>query len=427
MSGTALTVVLVIGVLVAAGITWGIVALVRRQQYIKSLRERGWTFVNSPQLDAVARLSNPPFGLGFRRDPDDQITGHTASGRPFQVIEYKSENWKGWVAMVSLSRRLPELWVMGGEARPRYGVEAAKMQSPGALGPAWQIGALVPSYAAEVLTPQVCNQLNGLAGGLPGLNLGIDSDQLTVLDPPRKDVDQLGPWLEQLAAVADAIDATPLDHRIQPEQPPRFSFYHHPDWHLIGVDDSLLHVTPTNRGGHNHRTEDVIRGRDGDGPPFVAFTHHWQTTRTETSTDSEGRTTTRTVTENHSEAILGFQLPVRMPELTVAGRSFGRGISFESERFNDQFKVTSPSTKFAYDVIHPRQMEYLMATSPAPFRVVEDWVWFAPGDHSQVSIAHNSRFLREFLAGVPRFVWRDLGLAESPYPPLDTVAVPGGR
>lgn len=418
-TGTAA--LLVIGVLVGAGVVWGIVALVRRQQYIKSLRERGWTFVNSPAFDAVARLNNPPFGLGFRRDPDDQISGHTASGRPFQVIEYQSADWKGWVAMVTLSRRLPELWVMGGDARPRYGVEATRMPSPGALGPAWQIGALDPAYAAEVLTPQVCNQLNGLAGGMPGLNLGIDADQLTVLDPPRKDVEQLGPWLEQLAAVADAIDATPLDHWIQPELPPRLSFYHHPDWYWIGVDDSLLQATPVTGSGHSHRTENVIRGRDGDGPPFVAFTHHWQTTRTETSTDSEGRTQTRTVTENHSEAILGFQLPVQMPELTVGARSFGRGISFESEQFNDQFKVTAQSTKFAYDVIHPRQMEYLMASSPLPFRIAGDWVWFSPGEHHQTTIAHSSRFLREFLAGIPRFVWRDLGLSDAPYPRLDPV------
>ncbi|MEV6286171.1 hypothetical protein [Kribbella sp. NPDC051770] len=419
-AGTA--VVLVIGLVVAAAVVGGIIALVRRQQYIKSLRERGWTFVNSPDFGTVARLTNPPFGLGFRRDPDDQISGNTASGRPFQVIEYKTENWKGWVAMVTLSRRLPELWVMGGEARPRWGVEATKMPSPGALGPAWQIGALDPAYAGEVLTPQVCNQLNGLAAGMPGLSLGIDGDQLTVLDPPRKEVDQLGPWLEQLAAVADAIDATPLDHRIQPEQQPRLSFYHHPDWYWVGVDDSLLDVTPSSRAGHSHRTENVIRGRDGDGPPFVAFTHHWQTTRTESYTDSEGRTQTRTVTENHSEAILGFQLPCRMPELTVSGRTFGRGISFESEQFNDQFKVTAPSTKFAYDVIHPRQMEFLMASSPAPFRIADDWAWFSPGEHSQQSVAHSSRFLREFLAGVPRFVWRDLGMSDAPYPRLDPVA-----
>jgi hypothetical protein len=415
-SGVVVLTVVVVG---AAGIIWGIVALVRRQQYIKSLRDRGWVFVNSPAFDAVGRLGNPPFGMGFRRKPDDQITGLTSSGRAFQVIEYDSEYWSGWVGMVTLSRRLPELWITGGETQPRSGVEATVMQTPAHLGQGWQVGALDPAFAEAVLTPQLCERLTAMAAGQPGVNLSIDADQLVVLDPPRKDVELLGPWLEQLATVAAAIDAAPLDQWIKPEQPPRLTFYHHPDWHWIGVDDSLLQVTPVTRSGHDHSTSEVIRGRDGDGPPFVAFTHHWKTTRTETSTDSEGRTQTRTVVENHSEPILGFQLPARMPWIQVARRGFGRGISFESEAFNDQFAVTAQDTKFAYDVIHPRQMEYLMANPPASFRITEDWAWFAPGTHSHGTIAHCSSFLRGFLARVPRFVWRNLGLADSPYPPLD--------
>jgi len=404
-------VVLILVLLVVAGVVWGIVALVRRQQYISSLRERGWTFVNSPTFEAVARLGNPPFGIGFRRTPDDQITGVTSLGRPFQVIEYTSEHWSGWVGMVTLSRRLPELWITGGDTQPRFGVEAHVVPSPAG----WQIGALDPAFAAEAVTPQLCEQLNAMAAGQPGVNVSIDGDQLVVLDPPRKDVELLGPWLERLGAVAAAIDATELDRWSQQEQAPRLTFYHHPDWYWIGVDDSLLHFTPVSRSGHAHRTSDVVRGRDGDGPPFVAFTHHWQTTRTETYTDSEGRTQSRTVTENHSEPILGFELPIRMPRIEVARRGFGRGISFESEAFNDQFAVTAQDTKFAYDVIHPRQMEYLMANPPASFRIADDWAWFSPGVHSQPAIAHSSLFLHGFLARIPRFVWRNLGLPDAPY------------
>jgi hypothetical protein len=71
----------------------------------------------------------------------------------------------------------------------------------------------------------VCERLNALAAGRPGVNLSIDADQVLVLDPPRKEVDLLGPWLEQLATVAAAIDAAPLDRWIEPE---RLTFYHHP-------------------------------------------------------------------------------------------------------------------------------------------------------------------------------------------------------
>jgi hypothetical protein len=73
---SGLVVLMVIALLlVVAAIAWGIVALVRRQQYIGSIRQRGWAFVNSPRFDAVARLSNPPFGLGFARNPTTRSPG----------------------------------------------------------------------------------------------------------------------------------------------------------------------------------------------------------------------------------------------------------------------------------------------------------------------------------------------------------------
>ncbi len=406
-------------VLAVLAIGIGLFAIVRRQRYVRSLRDRGWAFNGSPSFDAVARLQNPPFGLGFDRSPDDQISGLTTSGKAFQVIEYGAENWKGWVGMVSLSRRLPELWIMAGQARPRYGVAAAKVAVPAQLGSGWQIGALDSAYAAEVLTPRLCERLQAMAATHPDLNLGIDGDQLVVLDPPRKDAEVLAPWLDQLATVAEAIDAAPLDGWIQPEQQPRLSFYHHPDWQWVGEDESLLETTPAKQGGYDHSTKDVIRGRDGDGPPFVAFVHEWKTMRTERYTDSEGRSQTREVVESHTETILGFQLPTRMPALKVGLRGIGRGISFESGAFNDQFAVHADDTKYAYDVIHPRQMEYLMANPPATFELVDDWAWFEVDVHSQEVIGHSSHFLRGFLARIPRFVWRNLGLQESPYPPLE--------
>ncbi|WP_328323068.1 hypothetical protein OHA70_29845 [Kribbella sp. NBC_00382] len=411
----------VVIVLVIAGIgaAIGLFAIIRRQRYVSSLRDRGWTFEGSPTWDAVARLANPPFGLGFVRKPDDQITGSTSTGRPFQVIEYGAEHWKGWVGMVTLSRRLPELWIIGGQTQLRYGVTATSVPAPPQLGPGWKVGALDSAYGAEVLTPQLCERLTVMAATQPGLNLSIDGDQLVVLDPPRKDPAVLAEWLEQLASIAAVIDATPLDRWIQPERPQRLTFYQHPEWYWVGVDDSLLQTTRVTRSGHSHSTSDVIRGRDGNGPPFVAFTHEWKTTRTESYTDSEGRSQTRQVTENHSEAVLGFQLPVPMPALSVGRRGgFGRGISFESGAFNEQFKVKADDTKFAYDVIHPRQMEYLMASPPAPFEFAGDWVWFSPGQHSHELIEHSSVFLNGFLTRIPRFVWRNLGLPDTPYPDL---------
>lgn len=39
-------------------------------------------------------------------------------------------------------------------------------------------------------------------------------------------------------------------------------------------------------------------------------------------------------------------------------------IDFESAQFSKRFHVKSPDKKFAYDVIHPRMMEYLLGSDP---------------------------------------------------------------
>jgi hypothetical protein len=51
----------------------------------------------------------------------------------------------------------------------------------------------------------------------------------------------------------------------------------------------------------------VIRGSN-DGLPIEAFVHRWKTQRTETYSDSEGRSQTRTVTENHSEILTAIMM-----------------------------------------------------------------------------------------------------------------------
>ena len=41
-------------------------------------------------------------------------------------------------------------------------------------------------------------------------------------------------------------------------------------------------------------------------------------------------------------------------------------IEFESIEFNRRFFVSSPNRRWAYDVIHPRTMEFLLASPPIP-------------------------------------------------------------
>jgi Protein of unknown function (DUF3137) len=146
-----------------------------------------------------------------------------------------------------------------------------------------------------------------------------------------------------------------------------FGFYAHPDWQLIDGDDALVPKYEGTRAGFGHTTEKVIRGSNG-GLPIEAFIHRWKTQRTETYTDPDGRTRTRTVTENHSEILTAIMMPFSFPLISVGGGWGGKKVRFESEEFDDRFTVRSDDPKFASDLIHPRTMEFLLAMQP-PFRI----------------------------------------------------------
>lgn len=48
----------------------------------------------------------------------------------------------------------------------------------------------------------------------------------------------------------------------------------------------------------------------------------------------------------------------------IGGVFSNRDIDFESEAFSRRFFVASPDRKFAYDICHPRMMEFLLSASP---------------------------------------------------------------
>ena len=81
---------------------------------------------------------------------------------------------------------------------------------------------------------------------------------------------------------------------------------------------------------------------------------------------------------------------------------------FESEEFNDRFTVRTAAPKFAYDVIHPRTMEWLMANPPPGFRIEEQVMRFSVNQHDTEVIGACADFAHAFFARVPSFVWKDL-------------------
>jgi hypothetical protein len=99
--------------------------------------------------------------------------------------------------------------------------------------------------------------------------------------------------------------------------------------------------------------------------------YHYETT----STDSEGKTQTH----SHHFSYLLIQLPYSpLPDLRIRHEgmfdsvksAFGfRDINFESAEFSKRFHVTSSDKKFAYDVIYPAMMEFMLADEPPPIEI----------------------------------------------------------
>lgn len=400
MSDTTLIVLAV----AAAGVGVLIVLFILRRRYVNDLRSRGWEFESSPSLESFLRHQAPPFGLGFERNVDERISGRTASGVGFDVVEYTCRGggptFDERVASLQLPMALPPLFVSHEQVRTGVFLPAVE------VGPGWQVRSDHPEYATAVLSGPVCEAIGSFGATVGKVDLSIDGDRLVAVGAP-KNPDELHSYLEALAPVVTALDADTLARFIVTAPDPRFGFFGHPDWQLLERDDSLIDLYNLTREGSHHRTELVLRSAN-DGLPLDAFVHRWQTTRRETHTDSRGRRRTRTVTEHHDETVTGVRLPGELPQLSLNGGWGGRRVKFELEEFNSSFAVRTDNAKFASDVIHPRMMEWLMSVDPPAFEIVGRVMRFSPKRHDSLLIGRTADFAHEFLARVPSFVWRDL-------------------
>ncbi|WP_425398265.1 hypothetical protein [Aeoliella sp.] len=84
-------------------------------------------------------------------------------------------------------------------------------------------------------------------------------------------------------------------------------------------------------------------------------------------------------TTTYSFSFLLVELPyVGLPQLAVRPEGFFDGlaslvgfddIDFESEEFSRKFHVKSSDKRFAYDLLHPRMMEFMLASAPPTFEI----------------------------------------------------------
>ncbi|MGD7731991.1 hypothetical protein ACQCX5_03415 [Propionibacteriaceae bacterium G57] len=400
----------IVAVLVVVGGGIAIAVHHQRQKYIASLTARGWTFIDRPDETAVCGLNCPPFGMGVNRRVDDQIVGHTSTGAAFQAFEYDASTHRraGYIAAVRLPRSLPEFYLLPHTA-PRPGVAGVVVTQQGTH----HVVAKDPDYAHKVLAAIV-----GTLGRYPAPpDLSIDHDQLVAVGAP-KEAEALAAYLEALSATARAIaDAGALSSYLGPTPPPRLSLYERPDWEFRNRDDGMLAEVAYSGGGFDHTAEEVILSQHPQ-LPFVSLLHRWKTQRTETYTDGQGNTRTRTVTDHHSERLLEYHPRFSFPDFKVNRGLMGNKVTFEWHEFNEAFTVRCRSPRLASDIFHPRMMEYLMERRPPGFEVDERGaISISLKADDVASLMWGEDFLLGFFARVPNFVWENLGYQRPPVPP----------
>lgn len=130
------------------------------------------------------------------------------------------------------------------------------------------------------------------------------------------------------------------------------------------------------RRGKKRYAKDVIRGT-WRNRPMIAFSYHYETE----SRDSEGNRNTT----SHWLAVVALNVDRHrhFPELSVVPENVFRrigslftnsDIDFESIEFSKRYEVRSDDKKFAYDVCHPRMIEYLLANPRTTFELEGQWI-----------------------------------------------------
>lgn len=395
------TFLIVLALLGVAAVCFGALWLVRRLRMKARVRELGWTFVTSPGLEVIWGLNCPPFGLGGDRVPDDLIAGTTTGGVPFSAFRYDHAGGRRHhVGCLRLERALPEAH-LSRPGRERAGLVGVLVEADG-----WSVVAQDAAWASEV-AGRLAGPLASVQRLIPDVTASLDGDAL-VLSPFPRDPDGIVAALaasDELVRAADALAAEP------PPVPPEVSVYRHPDWVYRPVDDGALDRVTSTGGGFNHEARDVVYA----GTPalaLVALNHHWDTTEVRMA----GKTP-QTYTKHHSEPLAEIVLGFPFGDLSL-NQGLGGRVHFESEDFNRAYAVRCADDRFAYDVIHPQLMEWLLA-HPAPRLAIQGrHLRFEVPDIDVATLEGCLGFAFGFFGRVRRYTWENLGLSAPPVAPV---------
>lgn len=122
----------------------------------------------------------------------------------------------------------------------------------------------------------------------------------------------------------------------------------------------------------------------------------------------------------HVYQVVAVSTPTSRPFLDItqetAGSKFlamlgSRDLQLESQAFNDRFKIDTDSERFAYDVLSPRNMEWLLADVRANmyhYRFEGQWLMtMRSGGLVKKEVFFYADFLNDLVDIVPDFVWRN--------------------
>lgn len=388
----------VFAVIAAIALIGFIVWAILRYRYVKSLRDRGWEFVTSPDESVAYGLNHLPFGMGIRRAFDDLIHG-TQDGLRFRVFEYKFQGFpENRVTVIDLPRSLPEYYLCRGSLGPIHGT----------AGPTDRSGA-VTYGATQEWNDAVTARLGALTQELLAATsqLSIDTNHVVLLDTPKK-TEEMAAHIALAARAAQAIAGIegpegprPLDHL----------GFRGTDWRYETRNDAALRRIAHSTGGFDHEARDVISGPN-DGLPFIALQHDWKTRHQ--TTDSDGKT--KTEIRRHTEYLMEVTVPFPFSPISFNAGWFSGGQKrrFESITFDKMFAVRSAHPKFAHDVIHPRTMQWMESRGRVECSIERGRVQWEINGMDPEQVALRADWCHGFFGRVPDFVWKDLGLAEPP-------------
>ena len=182
-------------------------------------------------------------------------------------------------------------------------------------------------------------------------------------------------------------------------------------WQYVEKDNSLVDRFDGQPFGigHGRRAQHVLRGRHRDRDA-LAFEYKYE----ETTGSGDDRKT-----ETYHFTVVALATPAPRPKLEITREGLGRkllgfvgirDLQLESEEFNKAFYIKAEDDKFAYDILHPRMMEWMLADQRArtiPFRFERaDLLVWQSGQVKLSTVDSLLEYVCDIMDRTPSFVWK---------------------